>query len=331
MTDSTILTSGAPLEWPQYTGGQRRSILYAAVYEGLADSVAAAENALDSGRIVVHSTQQHNCIGSVAGIYTASMPVLVVRDETHGGTAFCNLYEGKSRHRLNYGSYNDEVRDGLQWLENIMAPVLATALELHGPIPLKPIMTTGVAPRRRAAQPKHRGQHDFRARAHLVVHQDGQHAQRHGGVRRAGLLPGQRLHVPANGNGCGEGHRRRRPRRGRQHPGHRDGDQLPSPSPSGSVGSATSGSPAPTPTRREVLRRLRPGRRRMDRWRELLHRSDRRWRVRAGGSSRTAGVPGRQLRPHDGQQPSLYDITLANILNSPSPHWVSVAPRWAST
>jgi hypothetical protein len=140
MTDSTILTSGAPLEWPQYTGGQRRSILYAAVYEGLADSVEAAEQALDRGHIVVHSTQQHQCIGSVAGIYTASMPVLVVRDETHGGTAFCNLYEGKSRYRLNYGSYNDEVRDGLQWLQNIMAPVLSTAIDLHGPIPLKPIM-----------------------------------------------------------------------------------------------------------------------------------------------------------------------------------------------
>jgi hypothetical protein len=141
MTDSTILTSGAPLEWPQYTGGQRRSILNAALYEGLADSVEAAEKALDNGRITVHSTQQHQCIGSVAGIYTASMPVLVVRDETYGGTAFCNLYEGKSRHRLNYGSYNDEVRDGLQWLQNVMAPVLATAIELHGPIPLKPIMT----------------------------------------------------------------------------------------------------------------------------------------------------------------------------------------------
>jgi hypothetical protein len=141
MTDSTILTSGAPLEWPQYTGGQRRSILYAAVYEGLADTVAAAEHGLDSGRIVVHSTQQHQCIGSVAGIYTASMPVLVVRDDTYGGTAFCNLYEGKSRHRLNYGSYNDEVRAGLRWLENTMAPVLSSALELHGPMPLRPIMT----------------------------------------------------------------------------------------------------------------------------------------------------------------------------------------------
>src|SRR6185503_19308370 len=96
MTASTILTSGAPLEWHEYTGGQRRAILFAAIYEGLAPDEAAAEEALASGRIRVRSTQQHSCIGSVAGIYTASMPVLVVRDETYGGTAYCNLYEGKS-------------------------------------------------------------------------------------------------------------------------------------------------------------------------------------------------------------------------------------------
>jgi Protein of unknown function (DUF1116) len=88
----------------------------------------------------VRSTRQHACIGSVAGIYTASMPVLVVRDETHGNTAFCNLYEGESRHRLNYGSYGEEVVTGLRWLEQVMGPLLAEALRRHGPIRLKPLM-----------------------------------------------------------------------------------------------------------------------------------------------------------------------------------------------
>ncbi len=34
MDETTILTSGAPLPWERYTGGQRRAILYAAVHEG---------------------------------------------------------------------------------------------------------------------------------------------------------------------------------------------------------------------------------------------------------------------------------------------------------
>ncbi|MGB3485179.1 MAG: DUF1116 domain-containing protein [Mycobacterium sp.] len=140
MTDATILTSGAPLRWEEYTGGQRRSVLNAAVYEGLADSVQGAETAIAAGQITVRSTQQHQCVGSVAGIYTASMPVLVVEERTFGGKSFCNLYEGQSRYKLNYGAYDEEVRAGLQWLEATMGPVLADALKLTGPIPLKPMM-----------------------------------------------------------------------------------------------------------------------------------------------------------------------------------------------
>lgn len=139
MTPSTILTSGAPLEWHDYTGGQRRAIVFAAIHEGLATDEVDAEEALDSGRIRVRSTQQHSCIGSVAGVYTASMPVLVVRDETYGGTAYCNLYEGRSPKRLNYGSYDAEVGRGLRWLEHTMSPVLAECLR-RGPIRLKPLM-----------------------------------------------------------------------------------------------------------------------------------------------------------------------------------------------
>lgn len=140
MTPDTILTSGAPLEWFDYTGGQRRAILYGAVYEGLAHSVEAAARRLDRGDITVRSTQQHGCVGSVAGIYTSSMPVLVVRDETSGATAFCNLYEGKSRHRLNYGSFNQEVADALRWLETTKAPILRRCLDERGPIPLGALM-----------------------------------------------------------------------------------------------------------------------------------------------------------------------------------------------
>src|SRR3954454_4324938 len=140
MTPSTILTSGAPLEWHEYTGGQRRAVLYAAVYEGLAADVAEAELAIEAGKVRVRSTQQYACIGSVAGIFTASMPVLVVRDETHGNTAFCNLYEGESRHRLNYGSYSDEVVTGLRWLEEVMGPLLGECRRRGGPIRLKPLM-----------------------------------------------------------------------------------------------------------------------------------------------------------------------------------------------
>lgn len=139
-----ILTSGAPLSWSDYTGGQWRAVVSAARYEGLADSEDDLVAKLRGGEVRVRSTQEYACIGSVAGIYTASMPVLVVDDRVHGNTAYCNLYEGESRYRLNYGSYGEEVRTGLRWLERTMAPVLSEALAITGPIELTPLMARAV-------------------------------------------------------------------------------------------------------------------------------------------------------------------------------------------
>lgn len=140
MTANMILTSGAPLAWEDYFGGQRRAILFAAVHEGLAPDPETAAKLIADGTIILRSTQQHSCIGSVAGIYTASMPVFVVEDSVHGNRAFCSLYEGPSRKKLNYGAYDADVGKALNWLRDELAPVLAQALALNGPMPLKPIM-----------------------------------------------------------------------------------------------------------------------------------------------------------------------------------------------
>ena len=37
MTANKILTSGAPLNWSDYLGGQRNALIYGAIYEGLAN------------------------------------------------------------------------------------------------------------------------------------------------------------------------------------------------------------------------------------------------------------------------------------------------------
>src|SRR5215469_16569431 len=123
MTGRTILTAGPPMPWPQYHGGQRNAIIYGALYEGLASDPADADAKLSDGRITLAATHDHGCVGSVAGIYTASMPVFVVENRAGGNRAagnraagnraYCNFYEGESRRRLNYGSYDDEVRRGL--------------------------------------------------------------------------------------------------------------------------------------------------------------------------------------------------------------------------
>ena len=140
MTRETILTSGAPLPWDGYTGGQRNAILGGALFEGLARDAAEADAAIRAGRIPVRSCHDHGCVGSVAGVYTASMPVFVVEDRAGATRGFCNLFEGPAPARLNYGVWNDDVRRSLLALQEVIGPLLAEAVRARGGVPLRPIM-----------------------------------------------------------------------------------------------------------------------------------------------------------------------------------------------
>jgi Protein of unknown function (DUF1116) len=141
MTPDTILTSGAPMPWERYRGGQRSAVIGGALFEGLAGDPEDADRKLRDGRIRLDGCHDYGCVGSLAGIYTASMPVFVVENREHGNVAFCNSFEGASRKRLNYGVYDDEVRRSLLFLQDVAAPVLAEALRgAEGGIPLRPLI-----------------------------------------------------------------------------------------------------------------------------------------------------------------------------------------------
>lgn len=140
MEPNLVLTSGPALPFEEYIGGQRKAIVYGAMYEGLGSSYEEAERLLREGSIRVGACHDHGCVGSVAGIYTASMPVFVVENTAHGNTGYCNFYEGESRKRLNYGFYDDDVRDQLRRIDDQIAPVIGNAVRRSGGVPLKPLM-----------------------------------------------------------------------------------------------------------------------------------------------------------------------------------------------
>jgi hypothetical protein len=141
MEPNIVLTSGAPMPWDRYTGGQRTGVLGGAVYEGLARDLEDADRRLRRGEIVVDACQEHDCIGSLAGIYTASMPVFVVENAVTGDRAFCNFFEGPSPKRLNYGIYDGEVRESLLLVQEVIAPVVAEAVRRsERGIALRPII-----------------------------------------------------------------------------------------------------------------------------------------------------------------------------------------------
>ena len=140
MTQDTVLTSGPPLAWSEYEGGQRDALIGGALYEGLAADRLDAEKKFAAGEIRIGGCHDYGCVGSLAGIYTASMPVFVVENRGNGNIAYCNMYEGTNPRRLNYGVYDDDVKDRLRFVGDVVAPVIGAAVRNSGGIPLKSIM-----------------------------------------------------------------------------------------------------------------------------------------------------------------------------------------------
>ena len=132
MSPMTILTSGPPMPWTEYFGGQRNAIIGAALFEGLAETREEAISKLDSGTIIVRGCHDYGCIGSLAGVYSASMKVFVVENRSFGNRGFCNIYEGTNPRRLNYGVYDEGVHERLLYVENVMHQSLQKLLEILG-------------------------------------------------------------------------------------------------------------------------------------------------------------------------------------------------------
>ncbi len=95
-----------------YVGGQREALIGGALFEGLAADRDEAIARFADGSIEIGACHDYNAVGSLAGIYTASMPVFVVENRTHGNVGFCNFYEGKEPRRLNYGCYDEASTNG---------------------------------------------------------------------------------------------------------------------------------------------------------------------------------------------------------------------------
>jgi hypothetical protein len=82
-----------------------------------------------SGEVDFAPCHQHNAVGPMAGVTSASMKVYVLENVTHGNVAYSNLNEGYGK-VLRYGAYSEEVIAKLRWMNDVMGPLLAEALAL---------------------------------------------------------------------------------------------------------------------------------------------------------------------------------------------------------
>ncbi|MCS6911152.1 MAG: DUF1116 domain-containing protein, partial [Anaerolineales bacterium] len=94
MKDNLLLHAGPPIEWARMSGPLRGAIIGALLFEGLAKDEAQAIALAERGEVEFAPCHEHDAVGPMAGVTSASMLVHVVENVTHGNKAYCNLNEG---------------------------------------------------------------------------------------------------------------------------------------------------------------------------------------------------------------------------------------------
>ena len=138
MTDRTILHSGPPVAWEDMAGPMQGAIIGAMLFEGLAPDDVAARKMCEQGAIEFSPCHHLNAVGPMAGVISASMPVLVIEDANGGNRAFSNLNEGLGK-ALRFGAYGEDVLCRLAWMRDVLGPALSVIARSLGGVNLKSI------------------------------------------------------------------------------------------------------------------------------------------------------------------------------------------------
>lgn len=143
MTKQTILHAGPPVTWEKMAGPMRGAVIGALIYEGMAQTEEAAVKLAASGQIKFSPCHEHEAVGPMAGIVSASMPVQIIENKTHGNFAYCTLNEGLGK-VLRFGAYGEEVITRLKWIETELGPILKAAVKLSGGIDVRSLIAQAV-------------------------------------------------------------------------------------------------------------------------------------------------------------------------------------------
>jgi hypothetical protein len=144
MTDRSFFHAGPPIDWASASGPLRGALIGAMLYEGLAQSPEQATSLAERGEIELSPCHQHLAVGPMAGVTSASMPVLVVENAAGGNRAHCTFNEGLGK-VLRYGAYGPDVIERLRWIERVLGPLIGAALRAGQGIDLRAITAQAVA------------------------------------------------------------------------------------------------------------------------------------------------------------------------------------------
>jgi hypothetical protein len=139
MRDNLLLHAGPPITWDRMSGPMRGAVIGALIFEGKAKNDVEAQALVQAGKVDFEPCHHHQAVGPMAGIICPSMSVYVLENRTHGNKSFSGLNEGYGK-VLRYGAYSAEVLNRLRWMEDVMGPVLAGALEASGGLDIRALL-----------------------------------------------------------------------------------------------------------------------------------------------------------------------------------------------
>ncbi|MGW4824015.1 oxamate carbamoyltransferase subunit AllG family protein [Streptomyces sp. NPDC004227] len=135
-----LLHAGPPIEWGSMCGPMKAAVVGAALLEGWAHTPDEAESLAARGDIEFAPCHDFDAVGPMAGIISASQPLMVVEDAASGSRSYSNLNEGRGR-CLRYGALGDDVMTRLRWMGERLGPSLQAAVRsLPEPVNLKSVI-----------------------------------------------------------------------------------------------------------------------------------------------------------------------------------------------
>jgi hypothetical protein len=143
MTKHTILHAGPPISWQRMSEPVKGAIIGGLIYEKLATNEEEARALAASGEIKFDPCHHHSTVGPMAGVVTYSMPVWILQNKTFGNYAYCTLNEGLGK-VLRFGAFSSEVIEKLNWMEEVLGPVLKATILLKGNIDVKTLLAQAI-------------------------------------------------------------------------------------------------------------------------------------------------------------------------------------------
>ncbi len=140
MREDLLLHAGPPITWERASGPMRGAITGALIFEGKAKDEESARKLVESGEVKLEPCHHHQTVGPMAGVTCPSMSVYILEDKTYKYNTYSNLNEGYGK-VLRYGAYSEEVLERLRWMEEVMAPVLAEAIDASGGIDIRALLS----------------------------------------------------------------------------------------------------------------------------------------------------------------------------------------------